>query len=163
MDLIKVTATGSYPNVDDPVNGGIFSQPDLHVISRHYGSINLGVLDLSKYSKVTVTYATPSGVANDSDFTAEYEATGKRVLLLNAPSAIQDGTAFEYLPADGAIITSAHYEISETYGQITTVEIDLSDVTYNGQVYLSFDARNANNEFGALGYLVYVMGIYFDI
>ena len=163
VDLTKVSATGSFPNVDDPVNGGIFGQPDLHVISLHYGSINLGELDLSKYSKVTVTYATPSGEANGSDFTAEYEATGKRVLLLNAPSAIQDGTAFEYLPADGAVITSAHYEISETYGQITTVEIDLSDVTYNGQVYLSFDARNANNEFGALGYLVYVMGIHFDI
>ena len=40
-----------------------------------------------------------------------------------------------------------------------TVEIDLTDVDYNGQVVLSFDARNENNEFGAIGYLVYVMGI----
>ena len=162
VDLSTVTATGSYPQVDVPINAGSLGLTEGHVITLHYGSINLGEIDLSKYSKVTVTYATPCGVANGQDMNAEYEATGKRVLLLNAPSAVQDGTAFEYLPADEAIITTTHYEISPVYSQIMTVEIDLTNVDYNGQVYLSFDARNANNEFGALGYLVFVAGVIFE-
>ena len=49
--------------------------------------------------------------------------------------------------------------MSATAGAVTTVEIDLSEVDYNGQVYLSFDFRNANNEFGATAYLIWVAGI----
>ena len=161
VDLTTVTATGSYPTVDVPINAGSLGLTEGHVITLHYGSINLGEMDLSKYSKVTVTYATPCGVANGQDMNAEYEATGKRVLLLNAPSGVQDGTAFEYLPAEGAIVATAPYEISPVYSQIMTVEIDLTEVDYNGQLYLSFDFRNADNAFGALGYLVFVAGITF--
>ena len=163
IDLTTVGVTGSWPTVVVPVNGAALGLTGgEHVATLHYGSINLGEMDLSQYSKVTVTYVTPCGVLNGSDFNAEYEATGKRVLLLNAPSAIQDGTAFEYLPADDAIITSTHYEISGSVNQVMTVEIDLTEVTHNGQTYLTFDSRNANNEFGAIGYLVYVIGISFS-
>ena len=163
IDLTTVGITGSWPTVDVPVNGtSLGLTGGEHVATLHYGSINLGEMDLSQYTKVTVTYVTPCGVLNGSDFNAEYEATGKRVLLLNAPSAVQDGTAFEYLPADDAIITSTHYEISSSVNQVMTVEIDLTEVTHNGQTYLTFDSRNANNEFGAIGYLVYVIGISFS-
>ena len=161
IDLTTVGITGSYPTVDVPINAGSLGLSEGHVITLHYGSINLGEMDLSQYSKVTVTYATPCGVANGMDMNAEYEATGKRVLLLNAPSAIQDGTAFELLPAEDAIVATAPYEISPVYSQIMTVEIDLTEVDYNGQLYLSFDFRNADNEFGALGYLVFVTEIAF--
>ena len=161
VDLTTVGITGSYPTVDVPINAGSLGLTEGHVITLHYGSINLGEMDLSQYSKVTVTYATPCGVANGQDMNAEYEATGKRVLLLNAPSEIQEGSAFELLPAEDAIVTTAPYEISPTYSQIMTVEIDLTNVDYNGQLYLSFDFRNANNEFGALGYLVFVTDITF--
>ena len=146
VDLTTVTITGSYPALDN------------NVVILHYGSINLGEIDLSKYSKVTVTYATPTDELAPG-MTDQYNATAKRVLLLNAPSAVQEGTAFEYLPADEAIIATAHYEMSATNGAFTTVEIDLTEVDYNGQVYLSFDYRNANNEFGATAYLVWVAGI----
>ena len=161
VDLTTVGITGSYPTVDVPINAGSLGLTEGHVITLHYGSINLGEMDLSQYSKVTVTYATPCGVANGQDMNAEYEATGKRVLLLNAPSAIQEGSAFELLPAEDAIVTTAPYEISPTYSQIMTVEIDLTNVDYNGQLYLSFDFRNADNAFGALGYLVFVTEIAF--
>lgn len=163
IDLTTVVATGSWPTVDVPVNGAALGLTGgEHVIALHYGSINLGEMDLSQYSKVTVTYVTPCGTLNGSDFNAEYEATGKRVLLLNAPSAVQEGTTFEYLPADDAIITSTHYEISGSANQVMTVEIDLTEVTHNGQTYLTFDARNAENGLGAIGYLVYVVGISFS-
>ena len=146
VDLTTVTITGSYPALDN------------NVVILHYGSINLGEIDLSKYSKVTVTYATPTDELAPG-MTDQYNATAKRVLLLNAPSAVQEGTAFEYLPADEAIIATAHYEMSATNGAFTTVEIDLTEVDYNGQVYLSFDYRNANNEFGATAYLVWVISM----
>ena len=159
IDLTQVTATGSWPTVDTPINGAAIGHPDYRVISLHYGSINLGEIDLSQYTKITVTYATPAGELNGSNFDNEYEATGKRVLLLNRLNAVQEGTTFEYLPEEDAIIATAHYEKSPVANQMMTVEIDLTDVDYNGQVVLSFDARNENNEFGAIGYLVYVMGI----
>ena len=163
VDLTTVGITGSYPNVDNPTNGPALGlTANDHVIALHYGSINLGEMDLSQYSKVTVTYATPTDELA-AGMTDQYNATAKRVLLLNAPSAIQDGTAFEYLPAEGAIITTAPYEMSATNAAITTVEIDLSEVNYNGQVYLSFDFRNpTNNEFGATAYLIWVAGISFS-
>ncbi len=162
IDLTTVTATGSWPTVDVPVNAPALGLgEDQHVIALHYGSIVLGEMDLSKFSKVTVTYTTPAGELNGSNFNNEYDATGKRVLLLNTLSAVQEGTAFEYLPAEDAIITTNHYDIAPTMGTVMTVEIDLTEIDYNGQVILSFDARNANNEFGAIGYLVYVIGITF--
>ena len=162
IDLTTVTATGSWPTVDVPVNAPALGLgEDQHVIALHYGSIVLGEMDLSKFSKVTVTYVTPCGELNGSNFNAEYDATGKRVLLLNTLSAIQEGTTFEMLPAEDAIITTNHYEMSSVLNEVKTVEIDLTEIDYNGQVILSFDARNANNEFGAIGYLVYVIGITF--
>ena len=162
IDLTTVTATGSWPTVDVPVNAPALGLgEDQHVIALHYGSIDLGEMDLSKFTKVTVTYVTPCGELNGSNFNAEYEATGKRVLLLNTLSAVQEGTAFELLPAEDAIITTNHYEMSSVPNEVKTVEIDLTEIDYNGRVILSFDARNANNEFGAIGYLVYVTGITF--
>ena len=157
VDLSTVGATGNWPTVDNPVPGAVFGEE--HCIALHYGSINLGEMDLSKYSKVTVTYATPDDatVPGASD---QYNKTGKRVLLLNAPSASQ-GT-FEYLPEESAIITSAQYQMSPASLTTTTVEIDLTEVDYNGQLYLTFDYRDADNGQAAEGFLVWVTGISFS-
>ena len=154
LDLSTLTSTGNYPTVDVPVPGSVFGTD--HCFALHYGSINLGEIDLSRYSKVIVTYATPDDatVPGASD---QYNMTGKRVLLLNAPSASQ-GT-FEYLPEESAIITSTQYEMSPASLTTTTVEIDLTNVTYNGTVYLTFDYRDAQNGQAATGFLVWVTGI----
>jgi hypothetical protein len=154
LDLSTLTSTGNYPTVDVPVPGSVFGTD--HCFALHYGSINLGEIDLSRYSKVIVTYATPDDatVPGASD---QYNMTGKRVLLLNAPSASQ-GT-FEYLPEESAIITSTQYEMSPASLTTTTVEIDLTNVTYNGTVYLTFDYRDAENGQAANGFLVWVTGI----
>ncbi len=162
IDLTTVGITGSYPTVDVPTNGPALGlTPDDHVIVLHYGSIDLGEMDLSRYSKVTVTYATPTDTMAPG-MLDQYNATAKRVLLLNAASSIQTGTVFENLPADEAIVATATYEMSVTNAAITTVEIDLSEIDYNGQLYLSFDFRNAINEFGATSYLIWVAGISFS-
>ena len=154
LDLSTLTSTGNYPTVDVPVPGSVFGTD--HCFALHYGSINLGEIDLSRYSKVIVTYATPdeATVPGASD---QYNQTGKRVLLLNAPSESQ-GT-FEYLPEESAIITSTQYELSPASLTTTTVEIDLTNVTYNGTVYLTFDYRDAENGQAATGFLVWVTGI----
>ena len=157
VDLTTSTISGSWKA---PMDGAGLGLPaGTLVVALHYGSMDLGELDLSQYSKLTVTYATPAGELNGSNFDDEYEATGKRVLLLNKWSALQSGAEFELLPEEDAIITSTQYEKSPVFGQTMTVEIDLTAVDYNGQVILSFDARNADNGFGALGYLVYVIGV----
>ncbi|MBR5123936.1 MAG: hypothetical protein IKU90_02305 [Clostridia bacterium] len=154
LDLSTLTSTGNYPTVDVPVPGSVFGTD--HCFALHYGSINLGEIDLSRYSKVIVTYATPDDatVPGASD---QYNMTGKRVLLLNAPSASQE--TFEYLPEESAIITSTQYEMSPASLTTTTVEIDLTNVTYNGTVYLTFDYRDADNGQAATGFLVWVTGI----
>ena len=167
IDLSGVTVTGSYPTIYTGANALFPTTPaigaDEYLVTLHYGSINIGEVDLSQYSKVVVTYATAAdGLMPDSNFTGEYEATGKRVLLLNAPSDIQPDSAFELLPAEDAIVATAHYEISNSFMEITTVEIDISEIDYNGQLYLSFDFRNSENAFGALGYLLSVTGIVFE-
>ena len=157
VDLSAVSATGNYPAVDNPVPGSVFGAA--HCISLHYGSINLGEVDLSKYSKVTVTYATPDEAMVPTAAT-EYNQTGKRVLLLNAPSTAE-GT-FECLPEESAIVASNQYERSPASLTTTTVEIDLTEVTYNGQLYLTFDYRDANNGQAVNGFLVWVVGVYFE-
>ena len=157
IDLSAVTSTGNYPTVDNPIPGSLFGAA--HCYALHYGSINLGEMDLSKYSKVTITYSTPDD-ATVPTASAEYNMTGKRVLLLNAPSAAED--TFEYLPEESAIITSTQYELSPASLIPTTVEIDLSEITYNGDVYLTFDFRDPNNGVAVNAYVVWVIGITFS-
>lgn len=167
IDLGNVGVTGSYPNIYTGATALFPTTPatdaNAYVITLHYGTISLGEIDLSKYSKVTVTYATAAdGLVPDSNFAGEYAATQQRVLLLNAPSATDETGVFELLPAEDAIVASAHYEISDGFMTIKTVEIDLTEINYNGQLYLSFDFRNAENALGAMGYLLSVTDIVFQ-
>ena len=157
VDLSTVTATGNWPTVDVPVPGSVFGEA--HCIALHYGSVALGEMDLSQYSKVTVTYATPDDatVPGAGD---QYNKTAKRVMLLNAPSAAE-GT-FECLPEESAIVAYNQYERSPASLTVTTVEIDLTEVDYNGQLYLTFDFRDANNAQAAEGYLVWLTGVVFS-
>lgn len=157
VDLSTVTATGNWPTVDVPVPGSVFGEA--HCIALHYGSVALGEMDLSQYSKVTVTYATPDDatVPGAGD---QYNKTAKRVMLLNAPPAAE-GT-FECLPEESAIVAYNQYDRSPASLTLTTVEIDLTEVDYNGQLYLTFDFRDANNAQAAEGYLVWLTGVVFS-
>ena len=83
-------------------------------------------------------------------------------MLINALSAIQEGSAFEYMAEADQIIASANYEQSESSLVLKTVEIDLSTVEYNGRIYLTFDFRNPDNAFGFLANLVVVTGVVFE-
>ncbi|MBQ7380176.1 MAG: hypothetical protein IJW70_10930 [Clostridia bacterium] len=169
VDLNSVSISGSYPNLW-PGNG-LATTPALNatdsMIVLHYGSVNLGEIDLSKYSKVTVTYGNMVGdytdpAGNPGSYDNEFNATQKRVMLTNTASSVQDGTAFENTPAQDAIITYTNYEQSEASLVLRTVEIDLSAVEYNGQTYLTFDFRNEAGAFGYIANLIVVTSIVFE-
>ncbi len=185
VDLSEVSYTGSYtadklpglgipsgfnPNGSFPGDSGMCAAlhanagditpaltADDTMIILHYGTISLGEVDLSQYSKVVVTYATPAG----ADYASQYDATQKRVMLLNAPSTNNDNPIFEDVANADAIIASSTYEMSAETGLLTTVEIDLATIDFNGETYLTFDFRTAENAIGATSYLIYLTGIAF--
>ena len=111
----------------------------------YQGAIHLGDIDLSKYKKVTVTYATSSAPGTIAD----YETTQKRAMLTLAD------TKGELSPAEDSIIASAVYSIPSTTWQLTTVEIDLTGVDYSGALFLTFDFTEGVNLYHAVTGVVF--------
>ncbi len=166
VDMTDVTITGAFPTTYKNDFATVqamhetFGDPtcaignDEEIVLLFYGSIGMGTIDLSKYNKVTITYATPNNpVADQSN--DQFELTQKRVMLLNAQPT-SDANSFEQLPEDNTIIASNTYTISDEGWLLQTVEIDLSDVTYNGEVFLTFDYRGTD---GSLACTTYFTGI----
>ena len=160
VDLEKVTVSSSlalfeslFTNadkdtcVDDLVD--VFGEPAIKdgvkIPLVYQGAIHLGDIDLSKYKKVTVTYATSSA----SGTIADYETTQKRAMLTQAD------TKGELSPAEDAIIASAVYYIPSTTWQLTTVEIDLTNVDYSGALFLTFDFTEGVNLYHAVTGVVF--------
>lgn len=133
--------------VDDLVD--VFGKPavkdGVKIPLVYQGAIHLGDIDLSKYKKVTITYATSSA----SGTLADYETTQKRAMLTLAD------TKGELSPAEDAIIASAVYYIPSTTWQLTTVEIDLSAVDYSGALFLTFDFTEGVNLYHAVTGVVF--------
>jgi hypothetical protein len=111
----------------------------------YQGAIYLGELDLSKYKKVTVTYATSAA----SGTVADYETTQKRAMLS------RNDSKGLLSPEEGAIVASAVYSIPSTTWMLTTVEIDLTAVDYSGELYLTFDFTEGVNLYHAVTGVVF--------
>ena len=95
----------------------------------HQGSIALGEVDLSKYSKVVVMW----GCDNSQVTIDHYNANANnRIMLLNA---VMDGVMS---PAEETIIAGGTYELGGW--AVQAFEIDLTGVDYNGPVYVAIDA-----------------------
>ena len=133
--------------VDDLVD--VFGEPAIKdgvkIPLVYQGAIHLGDIDLSKYKKVTITYATSAA----SGTVADYETTQKRAMLTLAD------TKGELSPAEDAIIASAVYSIPSTTWQLTTVEIDLTGVDYSGALFLTFDFTEGVNLYHAVTGVVF--------
>ena len=121
--------TGHNTQLNDSTNpmvaaGGIESAALLH-----QGSIALGEIDLSKYSKVVVMWG-----CDNSDVTINhYNANANnRIMLLNAEMAMVMS------PAEGTVIAGGTYELKGW--KVTAFEIDLTGIDYNGPVWLAIDA-----------------------
>ena len=160
VDLEKVTVSSSLALfeslfttadkdtcVDDLVD--VFGEPAIKdgvkIPLVYQGAIHLGDIDLSKYKKVTITYATSAA----SGTVADYETTQKRAMLTQAD------TKGELSPAEDAIIASAVYYIPSTTWQLTTVEIDLTNVDYSGALFLTFDFTEGVNLYHAVTEVVF--------
>ena len=160
VDLEKATVSSSIPLfeslfttadkdtcVDDLVD--MFGDPAIKdgvkIPLIYQGALHLGNIDLSKYSKVTITYSTSASPAT----VADYETTKKRVMLTNAD------TKGDLSPFDEFIVASATYTIPATTWMLTTVEIDLTNVDYSGELYLTFDFTEGVNLYQAVTGVVF--------
>ena len=94
----------------------------------HQGSIYLGEIDLSKYDKVVVMW----GCDNSPTTLDYYNAnTNNRIMLLNTE-------AHRVMSPDEDTVLAGKTYTPHGW-KVRSIEIDLTDVTYNGAVYLSVD------------------------
>ena len=93
----------------------------------HQGAVALGEIDLSKYDKAVIMW----GCDNSPVTVGHYEqSANNRIMLV---SADVNGTA----PAEETIIAGGTYELGGW--AVQAFEIDLTEVDYNGPVYLCID------------------------
>ena len=93
----------------------------------HQGSVGLGEVDLSKYSKVVIKY----GIDNSQGTIDKHTANGtNRIMLTTADNAMT-------MAPGGDIISYVDY--TPAGWALTTIEIDLTEVDYNGNVFLTWD------------------------
>ena len=121
--------TGHNTQLNDASNGMVAAGGVEYGALLHQGSIALGEIDLSKYSKVIVMWG-----CDNSDVTVNHynASANNRIMLLNA---VMDGVMS---PAEETIIAGGTYELKGW--AVTAFEIDLTDVDYNGPVWLAIDA-----------------------
>ncbi len=95
----------------------------------HQGSIYLGNLDLSKYSKVVIYWGSDNSQVTIDAYNAN---ANNRFALVNAD---KNGTMS---PDEATIIAAATYELHGW--AVAAFEIDLTNVDYSGDVYLTHDS-----------------------
>ncbi|MBE6558495.1 MAG: hypothetical protein E7661_05750 [Ruminococcaceae bacterium] len=94
----------------------------------HQGAVGVGEIDLSKYEKVVISY----GIDNSPVTVGHYEANANnRVMLSKTDNNMTNA------PAEEDIIASATYTLEGW--SLVTIEIDLTEVDYNGPVYVTYD------------------------
>ena len=121
--------TGHNTQLNDASNGMVAAGGVESAALLHQGSIALGEIDLSKYAKVVVMW----GCDNSQVTIDHYNANANnRIMLLNA---VMDGVMS---PAEETIIAGGTYELKGW--AVTAFEIDLTNVNYNGPVWLAIDA-----------------------
>lgn len=97
----------------------------------HQGSVGVGAVDLSKYSKVVIQYTTD---ASQPTYDL-YNASGKQIYVLNAQMHMVNS------PDAATVITSATFalpELNQSW-KMQTIEIDLSAIDYSGDVFIAWD------------------------
>ena len=94
----------------------------------HQGAIGIGTVDLSKYDKIIVYYGCDASSITQNHYNA---SAHNRIMITKADT---DG---RNSPDDGEIIAYANYVLYgwTPYG----LEIDLSGISYEGPVYITYD------------------------
>lgn len=126
------TVSGHSPQIVDQ------SQPNLYPIIQaggieqgallHQGSVGIGEYDLSQYSKIIVYYGIDASQVTVDNYNAN---ANNRIMITNTDTHMLSS------PEESTIVASAVYTL--TGWQVMPIEIDLSDVDYNGPVFISYD------------------------
>ncbi|MBP3571457.1 MAG: discoidin domain-containing protein [Clostridia bacterium] len=122
---VTTLVTPDVPNHGDMIAAGGVSSAAL----LHQGSIALGEIDLSKYSKVVIMWGSDNGPGTQ-DLYAKNEHN--RFALVNADKNMQMS------PNEDTIIVAKTYELHGW--AIAPFEIDLTGIDYNGPVFLTHDS-----------------------
>ena len=122
---VTTLVTPDVPNHGDMITAGGVSSAAL----LHQGSIALGEIDLSKYSKVVIYWGSDNGPGTQ-DLYAKNEHN--RFALVNADKNMQMS------PNEDTIIVAKTYELHGW--AIAPFEIDLTGIDYNGPVFLTHDS-----------------------
>ena len=123
--------TGHMPQIvtpDHASHGGMIAAGGVESAALlHQGAIALGEIDLSKYSKVVIMWG-----CDNSQITIDHYNNNvqNRIMLV---SADVNGST----PAQETVIAGATYELGGW--AIQAFEIDLTEVNYNGPVYVAID------------------------
>ena len=94
----------------------------------HQGAVGVGKIDLSKYDKVIVYY----GLDNSSITHEYYNANPYNRIMLT-----KEDTDGIFSPDQSVIIASATYQ--RLGWSVVAIEIDLTNINYNGPVYVTYD------------------------
>ncbi len=94
----------------------------------HQGAVGVGEIDLSKYEKVVISY----GIDNSPVTVGHYEANANNRIMLS-----KTDNNMTNAPAEEDIIASATYTLEGW--SLVTIEIDLTEVDYNGPVFVTYD------------------------
>ena len=126
------TVSGHSPQIIDQ------SQPSLYPMIQaggieqgallHQGSVGIGEYDLSQYSKIIVYYGIDASQVTVDNYNAN---ANNRIMITNTDTNLLNS------PEEYAIVASTVYTL--TSWQVVPIEIDLSDVDYNGPVFISYD------------------------
>ena len=115
---------------DDDTHGAMISAGGVDSAALlHQGSIALGEIDLSKYSKVVIMWGSDNGDGT-KDLYAKNEHN--RFALVNADKNMVMS------PAEDTIVAAATYELHGW--AVAPIEIDLTGIDYNGPLYLTHDS-----------------------
>ena len=125
--------TGHMPQIvtpDHASHGGMIAAGGVESAALlHQGSIYLGNLDLAKYSKVVIMWGSDASQVTIDAYNAN---ANNRFALVNAD---KNGVMS---PDEATIIAAATYELHGW--AVAAFEIDLTNVDYSGDVYLTHDS-----------------------
>ena len=123
-----VAVTGHNTQLNDASNGMVAAGGVEYGALLHQGSVGVGEVDLSKYSKVVVMW----GCDNSQVTIDHYNANANnRIMLLNAEMSMVMS------PAAETVIAGGTYELKGW--AVTAFEIDLTGIDYNGPVFVTYD------------------------
>lgn len=123
------TVSGHNPHIQDASNGMVAAGGVEKGALIHQGAIGVGTVDLSKYSHAVIYFGCDNGSGTQSYYNSNPH---NRVMLTKVD------TNGSMSPAEKDIIAYADYTLKGW--RVQAIEIDLSQVTYKGPVYITIDS-----------------------